>query len=93
MSIDYSARIVVGLRSKDLGLKYDQIEELGLSITSPYFDAPLSDSLVGIVLDSGDYDFCEIDLSEITEFAEQAKITFFEKTGLVPTVFLSTRSL
>ena len=89
MSIVYSAKIVVGLPFNEVFDSYSDYEEYEseLEIISPFYDAGLDDSLVGIVLvGTESYDYKEI----ATSFETQATRKLFkEVTGKEARVYLS----
>lgn len=97
MSISYSAKIVVGLPFNEVFNTVGEFEKVAygndllqsteLEIISPFYDAGLDDSLVGIVLvGTGSYNYKEI----ATNFETQATRKLFkEVTGKEARVYLS----
>lgn len=98
MGIEYSARIVVGLPKDELddyfeGVEdvYQSIEDSGLYVVSPYYDADYDDCLFGVLVQSCyDYSYSEIDESKWSESIAAAHKKFTEVTGKVGKLYLST---
>lgn len=98
MGIEYSARIVVGLPKDELddyfeGIEdvYQHVEDSGLYVVSPYYDADYDDCLFGVLVQSCyDYSYSEIDESKWSENVAAAHKWFTERTGKVGKLYLST---
>lgn len=93
MSVEYAAKIVLGLPFGDLPEDKQEIdvEEHGMEYVSPYYDAPTKRSLVGFVIEeSHPYSWAEMketyNLFKIHELAQK----FTEVFGVSPKLFLST---
>ena len=96
MSTQYSAVILVGLPFSEVFNSMDEYEEFDygvhnraeLEVISPYYDADLEDSLVGLKLvSSSNYSYKEI-ANEIQ--TEKNRELFKLLTGLTAKVYLST---
>lgn len=98
MGIEYSARIVVGLPKDELddyfeGVEdiYQHVEDSGLYVASPYYDADYDDCLFGVLVQGCyDYSYSEIDESKWSENVAAAHKKFTELTGKVGKLYLST---
>lgn len=98
MGIEYSARIVVGLPKDELDDYFEGIEDVcqhvedsGLYVVSPYYDADYDDCLFGVLVQSCyDYSYSEIDESEWSENVAAAHEKFTEVTGKVGKLYLSS---
>lgn len=95
MSIDYSAKIVVGIPCADLNLSRDEIgalcESNDLSLIQPYFDAELDDCLVGLIVKCTKCKtFVPIDMEQIVNEIHVMEIRVFNALGMRPEVFLTT---
>ena len=94
MSIDYAARIVVGLPVSDIPLEegVHDMYDIGLEYSHPYFDCGDEVSLgCVIVLSAPDYDYRVLpgNLAELTSYASEK---FKRITGLEGKVYLTTHS-
>ena len=98
MGIEYSARIVVGLPKDELddyfeGVEniYQHVEDSGLYIVSPYYDADYDDCLFGVLVERCyDYSYSEIDENSLAANVVAAHKMFTEVTGKVGKLYLST---
>ena len=98
MGIEYSARIVVGLPKDELddyfeGVEnvYQHVEDSGLYVVSPYYDADYDDCLFGVLVQRCyDYSYSEIDETMWSESIASAHKKFTEVTGKVGKLYLST---
>jgi hypothetical protein len=93
MSVEYSAKIVVGLpveEMKDLRNEEGCWDEDGvLEFVPDSYDSP--SGIVGLVVnDSGCYAYTELSVSNLYEGIEAALNKFFETTKREGKVFLST---
>lgn len=91
MSVQRQALIVVGLPTHQTSLDLDQAEELDLRIVQPYYDAPWSASLVGlVVVETEGYRpiYPMVFMSDI----ETLKYKFKHLTGLDANVYLTTQA-
>ncbi len=89
MGIDYDGKLMVGLDYEDVDLSvlpdYDEEDEMeclyqnNLTSASPYFDADISNCIVGIEL--GDLN---LDTDEYITTIENAKSKFIELFGVTP---------
>lgn len=67
----------------------DVLEELDLAWVSPYYDANLSDCVIGYAVDeSGDYCETELNLKELETDVAKYKALFKKTTGLDAKVYL-----
>lgn len=99
MGVSYSARIIVGLPKEELddyfeGNEdniYQHVEDSGLYVVRPYYDADYDDCLFGVLVRiSCDYSYSEIDESEWSVNVASAHKKFTEVTGKVGKLYLST---
>jgi len=98
MGIEYSARIIVGLSYDELGEYFDGVEDVyehvedsGLYVVSPYFDADYRDCLFGVLMQKCyDYSYSEIDESKWSDDVVAAHKKFTEVTGKIGKLYLST---
>ena len=94
MGIDISRKLLVGgdyddvcglLSEVDYDLEYETLEELGLSVASPYYDSSLSESMIGFELADINLDDPNW-MNEILEYKEKWK----ELTG-TPAYLIGTQ--
>lgn len=92
MSIDYKAKLLVGLPYNELesligeGDIWETIGKLGLDYASPYYDADHDEWVVGVkVASTSDYQWTTVDVSEHKKAADE----FTRITGLVGKLILS----
>ena len=95
MSVDYLAKIVVGIPCADLNLSRDEIDTLceskDLSLIQPYFDAEFDDCLVGLTVKCTKCEpFVPIDMEQIINEIRLMEIRAFNALGMRPKTFLTT---
>jgi hypothetical protein len=86
--------IVVGLPIEEIDPEtFDpsDAEDKDLMVVSPYYDAPYSDSLVGVLIASaGSYSWEPLDVDGMPAEIEKARALFKRATGLDARVFITT---
>ena len=87
MSISRAARLVVAVPCDELGLDQDDYDNMGLEVFQPYYDANMSNSLVGLrVFSSSEYELSnplpeKYKLDEAISFAFAKFLTITDKVG------------
>ena len=89
MGIEYSAKIMVGLKCKDMeDVDEDLLDEL--DSIAPYYDGGY-DAILGYVIeDSGDYSSSTLYIPGLIEEADAAFEKFKQLTGKEPKLWLTT---
>lgn len=92
MGVEYSAKLVVGLPSQEMEDQYEDgyyDQDGELEHVPSYYDG--DSGVVGIVVqDSGDYDYCEVDLDKLKGVVEWAVTKFNHITGKQGKLYLCT---
>lgn len=92
MSVEYAAHLIVGLPYSEVvnveGID-NMIDDGDIGYSSPYYDAPREDWIVGVrVMSSGDYT-CKVVPPSFMRDSEAAYHKFKEMTGLEGRLHLS----
>ena len=94
MSVTYAACMVVGAPYDELNLSMDEIEEFGLEVFRPYYDAADKDSLVGLAVQCSPV-YGYVAAPEKYKFDESISIAFAKfiaLTGNVGKFYLTVHS-
>lgn len=95
MSVEYSARLVVGLPYGELKEWFNFLDDFWdyeehLDQVSPYFDADKEDCLYGVVVKKcNDYSYSEVDEKSFPNDVQRAHKKFKDVTGKEGKLYLS----
>ena len=94
MSVNYAACMIVGAPYNELGLSINDIEELGLEVFRPYYDALDEHSLAGLAIQCSP-DYMYVAAPEKYKFDEAISVAFAKflaLTGNVGKFYLTVNS-
>ena len=95
MSINYTAKIAVGLPYREFPEMADQLlDDDELQLIAPEFNASSYQCIAGVsVVSTSAFDYQElVDLEVLQQAIDIAKMDFFMKTGKTARVYISTDS-